>query len=323
MSIIISGGGSSDFAALYKIITASSSALTPSTSSYIQIWDPADSKLPRPYTVTVMAWGLAGWMNKYNATDVADYPPSCGTAFGIVTIRGDIPQKLYTVRGYHQQTSSYVYDQRDRCSFIGPNPTLDDEGWYLANPGGQSYFYQSDLKATDVAGNKNALGKPWDFVANGGNGHYFSGWAPPAGENFWKSDSPGSNGSVFGNGFTSTGTGAGPDWPFPSSCGGSGSPSGRGPLAKGATDPSVRRALKPMAAMLPYALEVAPAGGFYTTGGTGEFTFDTPADTFFVMSGAPFNPRTSLNIPGGMAPPPRDVKPPGESRYVLLVEYHA
>ena len=106
-------------------------------------------------------------------------------------------------------------------------------------------------------------------------------------------DSPGSNGSVFGTGKTSTGE-------DPASCGGPGTRSSRGPLAKGIG----LDILKPLGGLRPHAVEIGPAqADIKVNGGGGGFEFVLPTGSFGMARGAPYTPDTSVvRVAGGPEP---------------------
>ena len=298
-------GGASD-SGLYKFLEGTGfTNLNPDQNKYIEIWEEGNISKPKPDSITIMMWGTPCWHRSGSVTTLN--PPDCGSAFGIVTLKGDdIPQKLYVFRGAHQPTYPYTYP-KDRT--FGFSKTVSREGaWLLPNMGGNHYFTNTDFIAAD------AVGHHWgdfDAVYNGGNGHFYT-ITPTTGVD---QDSPGSNGSPFGNGKTSTTI-------YPASCGGSGTATGRGPKAKGIG----LDILKPLGGLRPHALELEPqTPRLNYDGGNGGFEFVLPTGTFGMARGAPYTPDTTVvRVAGGPVPRNR-VYPAASITYTphlyILFEY--
>ena len=284
-------GGDSD-SGLYKFLKADYFNNTePLSTKFVEIWRQGDKTRPRPDSITVMMWGAAAWHARGTVSD--SHPPDCGSAFGIITIKGDdIPQKIYAWRGRHQPGYPYTYP-KDRT--FGFNSTPSREGaWLLPNMTGNQIFNNTDFVAPD------AINNHWgdfDAVYNGGNGHFYS-------PSSTAHDSPGSNGSPFGNGKTST-------TEYPASCGGSGTAQGRGPKARGIG----LDILKPLGSLRPHAIELEPTD-LYREGGTGGFEFELPTGSFGMARGVPYTPNaTVVRVDGG--------QPPKDRTFVEPAAYHS
>ena len=267
---------------LYKIITGSGfTNLDPSSSKYIHIWDANDRSMPRPESIIVMVFGQPCW----NRSQSQAHPPDCGAAFGIATLKGDdIPEKLYAFRGSH---NNYPYTYPKNNTFGFSKTVSRDGAWLLPNMAGNHMFTNADFVAPDA---KVHHWGEWDYIANGGNGkftQYASGF-----------DSCGSNGSMFGDGKTSTGK-------YPSSCGNSGTDSARGRLAQGIEYNSAFDSLK---SVLPFALEKAPTPPSGTNindiGGNGGVDFMLTENVEFgLANGVPFIPApVKISLSGGNIP---------------------
>ncbi len=276
-------GGASD-SGLYKFLTANDFTNSdPTSSKFVEIWEEGNKSKPKPDSITVMMWGQQPWHK--SGTETTARPPDCGSAFGIVTLKGDdIPQKLYAWRGAHQISYPYTYPKSRTFGF---NSTTSREGaWLLPNMCGSYLFTNTDFIAPDAVNNH------WgnfDAVYNGGNGHFFA-FTPTTGATH---DAPGSNGSPFGNGKTSTTM-------YPASCGGSGTATGRGPKAKGIG----LDILKPLGGLRPHASELEPqTPRLDYDGGNGGFEFILPTGSFGMARGAPYTPDTTVvRVPGGPYP---------------------
>ncbi len=274
-------GGASD-SGLYKFLTANNfTNQNPTSSKYVEIWEAGNKAKPRPESITVMMWGQPCWHK--SGTQVTSHPPDCGSAFGIVTLKGDdVPQKLYGFRGQHQIAYPYTYEKSRTFGF---SKTTSREGaWLLPNMCGNHLFSNTDFIAPDAAGHHWG---DFDAVYNGGNGHFFS--TTTGGTH----DSPGSNGSPFGTGKTSTTA-------YPASCGGSGTASARGPKAKGIGSDI----LKPLGSLRPYASELEPVSSRLSfDGGNGGFEFILPTGSFGMARGVPYSPDDNIvRVEGGPAP---------------------
>ena len=270
---------------LYKIITGNSfTNLDPESSKYIHIWDANDRSMPRPKSIIVMVWGQTPWHK--GGTLSATHPPDCGAAFGIATLEGDdVPEKLYAFRGRHHE--SYPYSYQISKTFGFSKTVSRDDAWLLPNMGGNHEFTNNDFIAADA---KNNHWGEWDYIANGGNGkftQYTTGI-----------DSCGSNGSMFGDGKTSTGK-------YPSSCGNPGTDSARGRLAQGIEYNSAFDSLK---SVLPFALEKAPTApsgsNINNIGGSGGVDFMLTENVEFgLANGVPFIPApVKISLSGGKPP---------------------
>ncbi len=295
-------GGASD-SGLYKFLFANNFTNTgPQSTKFIEIWESGNKSKPRPDSITVMMWGQCAWHK--NGTINSSRPPDCGSAFGIVTLKGDnIPEKLYAWRGSHQ---SYPYTYTKDTTFGFNSTPSRDDAWLLPNMTGSFKFTNTDFIAPDAVNNHWG---DFDAVYNGGNGHFFS---SSSGDTH---DSPGSNGSPFGTGKAST-------TQYPASCGGSGTTSARGPKAKGIGSDI----LKPLGSLRPHASELEPptARANYD-GGNGGFEFILPSDSFGMARGVPYTPDvTIVRVDGGQYPRNR-LFPYASSNYsphlYILFEY--
>lgn len=270
-------GGASD-SGLYKFINGGEfTNVNPEADKFIEIWEEGNKSKPKPDSITVMIWGMKAWHNGPSVSRPAD----CGAAFGIVTLKGDdIPKKLYVFKGIHQ---NYPYTYRKDQSFGFNSSASRDGGWLLPNLTGQMSFRNTDFIAPDAVNNHWG---DFDAIYNGGNGHFYS---PSSTEH----DSPGSNGSPFGNGKTST-------TEYPASCGGSGTATSRGPKARGIGSDI----LKPLGGLRAHAIEIEPsATDLNYFGGNGGFEFELPTGSFGMARGVPYTPNTTvIRVPGGPYP---------------------
>lgn len=311
MPISISGGGGSGSgnAGLYKFLQAPKlNVANPDSSKFVQIWERNNPLKQRPETITILFWGPGVWMTRGTGTAGEDHPPDCGAAFGTVTLRGaQIPEKLYYWRGSHAPNYPYTYP-KFRTAGFNKSPTRDG-AWLLPNATGNKNFNRTDFIAPDAVGHH--WGN-WDAVYNGGNGHWFDRTQTDP----WRtgSDAPGSAGSIFGPGKTTT------SGKWPASCGSGGSDTARGSLADGIGEPSV---LKPLGGLRVYAKEVAPATSdedLKHFGGNGNFKFVIPSDIFGLAGGCPINPSAGLSlIDVGGGPIPRDRLSQVRDYYVTLI----
>lgn len=312
MPISISGGSAiSAQAGAFRIVTKRTSHKDPGGAPFIELWQRGSATKQRPTSVSVLMWSLAGWMNKATASNKGEYPPAAGACFGTFTLHGQqIPEKLYMWRGDHQTNATYNYTQKNRYSGVNSARSRDGAN-LLPNPGNQGDFHQTNFLAADGQAHNFSDFCAWDAVYNGGDGYYWN-KTSPKGSNPWGSDTPGSNGSIFGTGKTCSGSAR-----FPASCGGGGSATARGPLAQGVSEPKI---LQPLGAMRPYTEEIAPSTTLQTLGGNGSAALKLPSDVFGIAGGAPFTPKTSITLPGGNFPYPRDRSPDYEIVVVCLIE---
>lgn len=313
MPISISGGGGSGSgnAGAFRIVTRRTGVTDPSSTKFVELWQRGSATKQRPTSVSVLMWSLAGWMNKATASNKGDYPPGAGACFGTFTLRGQqIPEKLYLWRGHHQGGPTYNYTNKRYFSGVNGSPSVDGAN-LIPNPSNQGSFYQHNFNAADGQTHNFSDFCAWDAVYNGGDGYYWH-KNPPKGSNPWGSDTPGSNGSIFGPGKTCSGSAR-----YPASCGGVGTATERGPLAKGVGEPKI---LPPLGAMRPFAEEIAPSTALSVRGGNGAATLKLPSDVFGIAGGAPFTPKTSITLPGGNDPYPRDENPNYEIVVVCLIE---
>lgn len=316
MSIIINNaGGGGGSGGVFKSVSLSTRQNPPSSSVFYEIWERGSATKQRPVAVTVMMWSLPGWMNKTGDSPASKWPPAAGAAFGTFTLKGGgIPEKLYYWRGQHQTSATYNYTNKSNFSGCGASADLNKAN-LLPNPGSQGLFLRQDLKAADAENNNFANFAAWDAVYNGGDGHFWVNPSPPPkGADYLPgNDTPGSNGSIFGRGKTCA-DGA----KFPASCGGSGTATAYGPLARGVAEPSI---LRPLGAIRPYAVEVDPniSTEPQNKGGDGRANFELPSGLFGISNGAPFTPG-GFGIPGGMPPVSRYIEATYETRLVLLIQ---
>lgn len=257
----------------------------PSPDKFIQLWESGNKAKPRPKTVTIIMWGPRCWHR--NGFIDTTHPPDCGSAFGIVTLREeDIPERIYAFRGAHQSGATYTYPIERTFGF---SRNLSRTGaWLLPNMGANHYFTDNDFPAADAV---NHHWGDFDVIYNGGDGHFF----PITGA--LTHDSPGSNGSPFGAGITSTSQ-------YPASCGGSGTSTARGPKADGIQDDI----LTPLGSLRPYASEIEPEQDKLNLwGGAGGFEFVLPSGLFGMENGVPYTTDvTKVRIEGGIAPRQRN-----------------
>ena len=167
---------------------------------------------------------------------------------------------------------------------------------------GNQIFNNTDFVAPD------AINNHWgdfDAVYNGGNGHFYS-------PSSTAHDSPGSNGSPFGNGKTST-------TEYPASCGGSGTAQGRGPKARGIG----LDILKPLGSLRPHAIELEPTEVIYEKVVHGGFEFDFAYR--FVWYGARgtlhSGNATVVRVDGGQPPKDRTFVEPAAITYSPYLIY--
>ena len=311
MAISISGGSAAGAqAGAFRIVTKRNRGLGPDRNKYIELWQRGSATKQRPTSVTVMMWSLAGWMNKYSASTVGEYPPAAGACFGTFTLHGQqIPEKLYLWRGHHQQVATYDYTNKSKYSGVNGEPSIDGANM-LPNPGAQALFHNQNFLAPDGQSHNFSDFCAWDAVYNGGDGYFW-----PARQRVWNTDTPGSNGSIFGPGKTCSGSAR-----YPASCGAAGPATERGALAQGVGEP---RVLMPLGSMRPFATEVGPASGSAdesTKGGDGAATLSLPNDVFGIAGGAPFTPKTSISLPGGNKPVGRRTDTNSEIVVVCLIE---
>ena len=311
MSIIISGGVGSagGSAGIYKFLEAPKiNVPDPDPTKFVEIWERGSATKQRPQSITILYWGPGVWMTRDSGTAGEDLPPDCGASFGTVTLRGSqIPEKLYYWRGNHQATYPYTYAKNKTGGFNGS--ATRDGAWLLPNATGNIRFNRTDFIAPDAIGHH--WGK-WDAIYNGGNGH----WWDRSQTDSWKvADTPGSNGSIFGQGKTTT------NGEWPASCGSGGSDTARGTLAHGVAEPAV---LEPLGALRPYAVETIPGSWSPSDrqhfGGIGAFSFEMPTNLFGLAGGCPIDPTAGLQriIVGG-GPPPRDRLSQVRDYYVTLI----
>ena len=221
-SFLGAGGGSGSGVAVWQYLSKAFNNIDPTSSEFIEIWDPADPTLPEPASAHVLVYAQPGWKNAAGKPGVEDYPPSCGGAFGYKHYsQGEIPQKVYAWSG--RAMPAYPYDYMDSQRFSGFNTTPSrTRAMMLPNCGGQTYFHRSDMLAPDAETHYEG---DWTKVYNGGNGHWWDrggGLLPPP------NDGPGSSGSFFGRGYDGG--------HFPGGSGGPGTDTARGPTANKMAD---------------------------------------------------------------------------------------
>ncbi len=271
----------------YKLLLANNFNNTePDSSKYVRIWNDNDYSKPKPESIMIMIWGTPCWHKR--GTLSASHPPDCGAAFGIVKLKGDdIPQKLYAFNGRHQVDYPYTYDKERTFGFS--KTVSRDGGWLLPNMTGNHLISNADFIAPDAKGHHWG---DWDYIANGGNGK-FTQYTSGSGI-----DSCGSNGSMFGDGKTSTGK-------YPSSCGNPGTDSERGRLAQIIEYNSAFDSFK---SVLPFAVEANPTlpsgSNINNVGGSGALNFWLTEDVEFGMvNGVPFIPAPAkIALAGGFPP---------------------
>ncbi len=253
----------------------------------------------KPDRVTVMQWSMMG----RNGSNQG--PASAGAAFGLKVFSGkDVPEKLYGYCGLNAPYP-YTYESQYYSGFL-VNDKMSGERFALPNNANQSNFTGTDALAADAKTNK--VGD-WDFVANGGNGKFIS--------SSTTSVASGSNGSIFGDGFTSIGN-------HPSSCGGPGDSTARGPLATG--DKITGWSLI-SSVLKKYIIEVSPTASDGWTngeGGTGKFKLSVNASGFITLAnGVPVSTLSGdvFTCKGGTTPQEASQTPTQESIIVAFIEY--
>ncbi len=288
------GGGGSYLSGIIKVIDKDFSNRFPDENINLEIY-PASDKI-KPDRVTILFWAVPG--ENTNSSG----PPSAGVAFGIKEFSGsDVPQKVY---GYAASNAAYPYTYTSNAmSGFVTNMMPGAEKFELPNNANQIDFGSSDALAADAKTHK--IGS-WDFVANGGNGKYSS----------TSTTGTGSNGSIFGDGYTSNGS-------KPSSCGGPGSDTDRGPLATGdkITGWSLISTF-----LKKYITEVEPAGGdgWKDVGGDGAFklTVNTAGATV-LANGIPVTVVNGdvFTCNGGSTPRGAETNPDQVATIYAFVEY--
>ena len=267
----------------------------PNVNKFIPIYE-KNIAVSKPLSITVLYWG----MKQYNNSRDENHPPQAGLACGIKVFKGDdVPEKLYH---WHGSSATYPYTYADNYySGFNVEPSKNN-AYELPTIAAQSSFNRTNSIAPDAINNSKGN---WDFVANGGDGYY---WRRGT---MTDRDSPGSNGSVFGNGYTSSGTN-----PYPSSCGGPGEDNNRGPIARSITN---EKALSSLRSLHAYAQEVLPPGPWEKTGGNGGVVFMTPTTTFGMSHGVPFDAKPiKIQYRGGPRPGDRKHYRPTEDTYGIF-----
>ena len=252
--------------------------------------------LVKPTRVSVFMWTLPAINGDTSKA------ASAGCAFGIKIFEGeDVPRRIY---GYTGKNDSYPYTYAiDKASGF----TIGTQSkWQLPNNANQSYFNNTNCIAADAKNNKFG---DWDFISNGGNGYYYSSGTSVA---------PGSNGSVFGNGYTSTGNNA-------SSCGAPGSDTGRGALANEIRVNNAWRLLGRAAKN--FILEIEPPepqDGWKgkAAGGDGKFKLYSPSGYVKFANGMVDSVNNAeLVVAGGYAPRDASSSPVHKTKIVVVVEW--
>ena len=280
-----SGGGgtvvNSDTSGLFRLkhfVTADDG----STVTTIDIYRDNDPDFVRPKEIAIFFNGRAPW----NPSRSDNCPPNPGTAYGIKIFKGDdVPRKIY-VKSFASNPKGFDYSDKNRYSqFALDNQFTNTFG--LPNAANARDFSDEDIPAADAK--THHLGD-WDYIANGGNGKYTT--------YTQDIDSCGSNGSMFGDGKTSTGI-------YPSSCGNPGTDAGRGSLARGIEYNSAFDSFK---SVLSFAEEEAPTppsgSNLNNIGGNGGVSFGLTENVEFGMAnGVPFIPAPiKITLNGGHPP---------------------
>ena len=279
-----SGGGggtvvNSDTSGLFKFVhhdTANNMQL----AERIRIYIPNDYNDPKPKEIMIMFNGRGPWNGGGKS---ANSPPNPGTAFGIKILKGDeIPEFIY-VHTQGSMPKGFNYSDESRYSLLATDSNFNNK-FGLPNCANSKEFNRQDNVAPDAK--THHIGD-WDFIANGGNAKFTDGGGDI--------DSCGSNGSMFGDGKTSTGK-------YPSSCGNPGTDTARGQLAH---DITYNKAFDSFKSILSFGVENNPdipsGSNINNVGGSGAINFQLAENVQFGMAnGVPFLPAPiKLNIVGG------------------------
>jgi len=272
----------------------------PRASDVLQLWDPADPRMPEPDSAHVLVYTQTAWMKNL----AENRPPSCGAAFGYKKyLKGSVPQKVYGWRGSHMP---FPYTYNDKSRYGGFNTSASLTGAMLIpNPTDNSHFNQTDLLAPDAEANK--IGA-WDIVYNGGNGH----WWDRNASNYTTNDAPGSNGSIFGRGVNGAGH-------YPSGTGGPGTDTARGPVAERMSS-EVFEELGALRNLIKGKSYDGTDPDKYAD--NGDFVINPDAG-MLMLGGVPVGwDATKLKLGTGMMNPgPRDVAPTYKMSFNVILEY--
>jgi len=278
-----SGGGggtvvNSDTSGLFKFVHHDTPN-SQSTIDKIRIYSNTDFSNPKPKEIMIMFNGRTLW----DGGKSGNSPANPGTAFGIKTLKGDeIPEFIY-VRTNASMPKGFDYSDEGRYSTFATDSSFNNK-FGLPNCVNSKEFSRQDNIAPDAK--THHLGD-WDFIANGGNGKFTDGGGDI--------DSCGSNGSMFGDGKTSTGK-------YPSSCGNPGTDTARGQLAH---DITYNKAFDSFKSILSFGVENNPdipsGSNINNVGGSGAINFQLTENVHFGMAnGVPFLPAPiKANIVGG------------------------
>ena len=282
-----SGGGggtvvNSDTSGLFKFVHHTTKNDARSVDK-IRIYSPTDFNDPKPKEIMIMFNGRMPWVGNRKTSNT---PPNPGTAFGIKIFKGDeIPEFIY-IKTQFSMSKTFDYDDETRYSLFATDSNLVNK-FGLPNNSNPWEFSRQDIIAPDAK--THHLGE-WDFIANGGNGKFT--------DNGGDIDSCGSNGSMFGDGKTSTGI-------YPSSCGNPGTDTARGQLAH---DITYNKAFDSFKSILSFGVENNPdipsGSNINNVGGSGAINFQLAENVQFGMAnGVPFLPAPiKINIVGGHPP---------------------
>ena len=306
-SFIGAGGGGSGVS-VWQYLTTDFDNTTPSSSKFIEIWDPNDPLLPEPASAHVLVYGPRAWMKVAKTTpvpsDLDEYPPACGSAFGYKRYtKGEIPTKVYGWRGFHMNPFPYPYDDHSRYFGFDTKPAIDvNTSLMLPNCGGQQQFHQTDFLPSDAVTHQ--IGD-WTKVFNGGKGHY---WVRPFFPFRPDNDGAGSNASFFGPGYDGG--------HFPGGSGGPGTDTSRGPAATHIADGVLDEL-----GLLKVFVKGKPASD-NNHADNGDYEVVLPPD-LFLFGQLPFQYDTSLlKLPVGNLPCDRRTYLPGPSMiFAVILEF--
>ncbi len=285
-------GGTDKISGFVKVLQMDFDNVTLAADRFIEVYEGPI----KPTRISVFMWTKPAQNDK---TSLNTYPASAGSAFGIKIFEGDeVPRKIFGYKG-EEDSFPYTYQMGKRSGFkVGTADT-----WELPNNAPQRDFNNMDNVAADAKNNK--VGD-WDFVANGGNGKYIANVG---------NKGAGSNGSIFGDGYTSIGNN-------PSSCGAPGTNTARGDLA---TEVVVDSWSLLNSGAKKFITEIEPPqedDWRSGTGGDGKFKLLTPSGVVKFSNGMVDNiDNLSWTVEGGF--PPHSSKKDNElkTRILAIVEY--
>ncbi len=279
-----SGGGggtvvNSDTSGLFKFVHHDTNGASRAIDK-IRIYSPTDFNNPRPKEILIMFNGRTAWNGGGKS---ANSPPNPGTAFGIKILKGDEIPEFIHIKTQASMPKGFDYSEEGCYSLLATDSNFNNK-FGLPNCANSRDFNRADNVAPDAK--THHIGD-WDFIANGGDGKFT--------DNGGDIDSCGSNGSMFGDGKTSTGI-------YPSSCGNPGTDTARGQLAH---DITYNKAFDSFKSILSFGVEnnpdIPPGSNINNVGGSGAINFQLTENVHFGMAnGVPFLPAPiKANIVGG------------------------